>query len=917
MPDHSSHGRPRPNGPVAGRQLGGYQVQSLLGVGGMGEVYRARDTKLERDVAIKVLPPSFADDTERLHRFEREARMLAALNHPHIGAIYGLEDVDSIRFLVLELVDGETLAERIARAAPAIALDEALAIALQLTDALDAAHEKGIVHRDLKPGNIKITADGVVKVLDFGLAKIDSPESDANPSHSPTVTVHGTRAGVILGTAAYMSPEQTRGRPVDKRTDVWAFGCVLYEMLAGRAAFAGETVSDIIAAILGREPDWSALPATTPVGVRRLLHRCLAKDPKRRLRDIADARLEIETLVGEPIESAGANNANVSTRRQASRLRASIGVLSLLLLASLAAVVVLLRRPAPASNPEPVRRFSMELGYVRPVISPDGRHIAYRTNDGLWIRDVDSEAPREIPGARRAGGYYSDQSYYLTWSPDSRDIAFLADNELRRVSVAQGGATTTICALPPGRPGGRQVGGVAWSSDGQTIVFSRYGAGIFEVSSRAGSPTLLWKENHADDLLLFDTAQGRAVVFAEESDRHNLVVRTASGERRVLVPLESSWPELVYSPSGHVLYRHDPVESSSIWAMPFSAETLAVVGKPFPVERAGQGMSLSADGALVYLEPGRIRSQRLAWRDRAGKLLEQSTHAHDSIEALSLSPNGDRAVVATNDGGHQGFWMYDVQRFSRSRLEFGADVDGARRLAALFVRPDEIFYTLQTSPSETTVFAVSADNPVQGRPVPAPDGFKIGLGRTADGRFTLLAGDPKGTGVVNLWLMRKDRSNEKGEAVHFSQNSEREFVAALSPNARYVAYTSTIGGQLDVFVRPFPEGKGRWQISSAGGQGPIWGADGRELFFVEANALKRVAVSTTGEFSAGAAESLFEHPTLRVATVPAARFGVSRDGRRILTVETERDRTVPVVHYVQNWLSGFNRAPQGSGAPAR
>ena len=434
-----------------GRQLGAYQVLSLLGVGGMGEVYRARDTKLERDVAIKVLPPFFADDSERLHRFEREARMLAALNHPHIGSIYGLEDIDQVRFLVLELVDGETLAERIARATPAIPLKEALAIAQQLTDALDAAHEKGIIHRDLKPGNIKITPDGVVKVLDFGLAKIDSPDAiDSNLSHSPTVTVHGTRAGVILGTAAYMSPEQTRGRPVDKRTDVWAFGCVLYEMLTGRAAFAGETVSDTIAAILGREPDWTALPETTPAGVRRLLQRCLERDPKRRLRDIGDARTEIDALISEstaPTDAirTGFDAADTAAPHRGRSDRGLAGSESC--------------RPADACcsetntppGPEPVRRFSMELGYVRPVISPDGRHIAYGSDGRLWIRDVDSETPREIAAGKLSGGYYSDTVFYLTWSPDSRDLVFLADNELRRVSVMQGGSATTICALPPGR----------------------------------------------------------------------------------------------------------------------------------------------------------------------------------------------------------------------------------------------------------------------------------------------------------------------------------------------------------------------------------------------------------------------------------------------------------------------------------
>ncbi len=919
MTDHAPEGHRSSTQSLIGQQLGAYQVLSLLGVGGMGEVYRARDIRLERDVAIKVLPHFFADDPERLRRFEREARLLASLNHPHIGAIYGVEDVGGVRALVLELVDGETVADRV-RGGP-VPLGEALTIAYQLADALDAAHEKGIIHRDLKPANIKITPDGAVKVLDFGLAKIDAADgAESDLSQSPTVSVRGTREGVILGTAAYMSPEQARGRPLDKRTDVWSFGCVLYEMLAGRPAFAGETVSDTIAAILAREPEWRALRETTPTGVRRLLQRCLEKDRKRRLRDIGDARMEIEALTSE---TPGTSDATItpSSTSPVRRLSLAVAVLGVLLVVTLGALLTLLLREDALPDAESVRRFSMDLGTVRPVISPNGRHIAYRSDGRLWIRDVGSETPREIPGGKAAGGYYSDAGYYLTWSPNSQDLVFTAENELRRVSVLQGSSATTICALPPGRSSGRPVAGIAWSSDGETIVFSRYGAGIYEVPARAGSPRLLWKEAHADDVMLFDTPQGRAVVFAVSVDEgHSLVVRTPDGERRVIATIDTSWPELVYSPSGHILHRRNPVDSPSIWALPFSAKTLTTEGEPFLVERSGQGMSLSSDGTLAYLDTGRVRGHRLAWRDRAGRILEQSSQTHESIESLSLSPDGNRALVMAQTGVNLEYWLYDVRRFVRTRFELGSESEGARAMFAFFSKSgDEIYYTLQKTPKETVVFARPAEGFGQAHPVPAPEGFKAAVDRSADGRYVVYAflpGGLGGSGDADIWLWRNDGAGGNGEAINFSQNSANEGGGTLSPNGRYVAYTSTIGGPLEVYVRPFPEGRGRWQISLNGGEAPAWGPDGEELFFKEGNLLMRVAVSTSGQFSAGSPETLFEHPTLRLRPAPLARYAVGRDGQRFLTVESERDRVLPVVRFVQNWLSEFSRAaPQNKQPP--
>jgi serine/threonine protein kinase/Tol biopolymer transport system component len=898
-----------------GARVGPYEVQYALGAGGMGEVYRARDAALNRDVALKILPEIFALDRDRLARFRREAQLLAALNHPNVAAIYGFEESvaspGAVQALVLELIEGPTLADRLASGA--IPIDEALALARQIVEALEAAHEKGIIHRDLKPANIKITPDGVVKVLDFGLAKATSGESSGPmPTVSTNLAAAQTYEGVVMGTAAYMSPEQARGRAMDKRTDIWAFGCVVYEMLTARMAFAGETQPDTMAAVLEREPDWSALPEATPASVRRLLKRCLEKDARRRLRDIGDARLELEASSG-----AADPSASLPGSRERRRLRVAVGVLGALLAVGVGSLALLLRRDTPpVAGPESVRRFSIQLDEVRPSISPDGRHIAYRSGGRLWIRDLSSETPREIPDGKAAGGFYSDAGYYLAWSPDSRDLVFPAEGELKKVSV-QDGSAMTICKLPPGRMTGRHVAGIAWSSDGKTIVFSRYGAGIYEVPAGAGSPTLLWKEEHADDVIALDTPEGRAVVYAIPGvGGHTLVARAPSGERRVLAELDTAWPELVYSPSGHILFRRNPVQSPSIWALPFSVRTQTTEGEAFLVERSGQGVSLSQDGTLVYLDAGRIQRQRLAWRDRSGKVVNQSEQGHETIETVALSPDRNRAIVTANDG-QSGLWIYDLQRLVRTRFEFGSAARDMLPLNAFWSKAgDRIYYTVLKSEQQTLVFSKPADGFGAEHAVEAPEGFKVAVDGTADGRYLVLLYRPSPEATINIWLVRNDTGSEKSEGIHFSQNSASEQGLALSPTGRHLAYTSTISGRLEIYVRPFPEGRGRWQVSVSGGEAPAWGPDEKELFFKEGNTLMRVSVSTAGEFSAGAAEPLFEHPGLRIVPAPGARYAVSRDGLRFLTVESERSLTTPVVRVVENWLPEFQRATSRPVTPA-
>jgi serine/threonine protein kinase len=916
-----------------GRQLGTYQILGRLGAGGMGEVYRAKDLKLGRDVAIKVLPDRFTSDPHRLARFEREARLLAALNHPRIGAIYGLDEAADNRFLVLELVEGETLAHRIERGP--LRIDESLAVVIQMAEALEAAHAKGIVHRDLKPSNVIVqdasargeTAalthtpvarrppDGIlVKVLDFGLAK-----ASAAASESPTVAEGATAQGAILGTTAYMSPEQAQGHAVDSRTDIWSLGVVLYEMVTGRPPFKGDHAHVVLYSIIhtAHEP-MTAVRVDVPLELDRIVNKALAKNPDERYQHVDDLLVDLRTLARKAHSSSStiSTPAAVAARPLEKRLILAVSALAVLLLVAVGALAFLLSREPASRSDASVRRFSIPLGNTRPVISPDGRHIAYRLDGRLWVRDLDSETPREIPGGRANGGYYSDTGYYLTWSPNSEDIVFTAENELRRVSIVQGGSARTICPLPPGRSTPRFVGGIAWSSDGQTIVFSRYGSenekgGIYEVPAIGGSPVLLWEEEHADDVMVFDTPQGRAVVFAVSAEAgHVLTVRTPDGRRREIASLEANWPELVYVPSGHILYRRNPLENPSIWAVPFSPTTLDTQGKPFLVERNGLGMSLSGDGTLVYLDFGKALGQFLVWRDRRGSVLAEAPEGHDVIQIVSLSPDGNRAVVSAVDAGRSALWIYDVQRFARTRFDAGPDAAGKPVVAGVWTKGNDIHYSVGDPPAQLFVKAVDGVGPA--RRVPFPDGLQVVTDRTADGRYVVVVHSPNPNTEPNLWLRQGHRADEQGEIVHFSQTSDREVVGVLSPNERYIAYPARLGGRVEIFVRPFPEGTGRWQVSVNGGSAPSWGPDGSELFFAEANKLMRVAVSTTGAFSVSApASPLFEHAPLAAPGLPIARYDVARQG--FLTVQHKTEITTPVVRVVEHWLSEFRTTAEQRG----
>ena len=669
---------------MIGQTLSHYRITAALGAGGMGEVYRATDTKLGRDVAIKVLPAEMANDAGRLERFPREAHLLAALNHPHIAAIHGLEEADGQPFLVLELVEGEDLKERLARGA--IPVDEALEIAVQVAEALEEAHNTGIVHRDLKPANVKVTPDGKVKVLDFGLAKawagdsVEGKASSGSMSQSPTLAHSGTQAGVILGTAAYMSPEQARGKPVDKRGDVWAFGVLLWEMLTGRALFAGDTVTDIIAAVVKEEPDLDALPPATPSAVRRLIARCLRKDPRARLPDVGAARLDLqEVLAGATTGTGGDAPAAPEVRRlvRRGRIWAAITAVSI----GIAAMFAVARWTAVPDS-KPVTRFVVDApegwsftNMNWPVPSPDGRHLVIRAvqddpEDGvpssmLWLRSLESLSARPLAGTEGAG--------FPFWSPDGRFVGFLAEREVRRLSIADG-VVQTICALPAG-----YFGEAAWNEEG-TILFGVKGdfgtSGLYTVVATGGEPKLVMEPDAARDEHFLEMRQflpdGRRFGFAA-FDRIGGVGGVGlgayvgslddPGERHLLMPgIAQFWLA-----SGHVFFSRD----NTLFAQPLDVERVELRGEPVPIAspvafRASGDVGyfgVSSGGTLAYLAGESQGRVQLTWVDRNGEPVG-TVGKPGLYSQLTLSPDETRVALALRDD----LWVMDVSRGVERRV---------------------------------------------------------------------------------------------------------------------------------------------------------------------------------------------------------------------------------------------------------
>ena len=907
---------------IPGTKLGPYEITGAIGAGGMGEVYRAHDSKLGRDVAIKVLPETFANDAQRMARFQREAKVLASLNHPNIATIHGLEDSGGTHALVMELVEGPTLADRI-KAGP-IPVDESVRIAKQMADALEYAHERGIIHRDLKPANVKVTNDDAVKVLDFGLAKaLEGDPSSIDISTSPTISRMATQAGVLLGTAAYMSPEQAKAKSVDRRADIWAFGCVLYEMLTGKQAFTGETATESLAAVIMKDPDWSQLPSKTPMRVRVLLQRCLQKDPKQRLRDIGDARISLEEVLSGTAEGTLALAPSPRPAERPWRMWLLSGIAGVLTLATALFAFLYFHQKAPTAQAMrfeiPVPEKFNAVGDV--ALSPDGRKLAFigTSADGrsrLWVRSIDALDAQPLQGTEDAGGW-------PFWSPDSRFIVFRGGTSLKKIE-ASGGPPLALCDT-------ENLLGGAWTRDDK-IVFGT-NSGLMRVAAAGGSPSPVTTDGtSATPSLLPD---GRHFVYFHPSGGvagRGIYVGTVDRtpqEQSTNKRLLADFSTVVYSPSsdpavGYLLFVRGTTVAGAmgtLMAQPFDPRRLELIGEAVPIAEQVSNLrfSASATDVLVYatgsgpatIARGFIQGQ-LTWFDREGRVLG-TVGDPGMYRNLALSPDGKRVAfnrVDPQNATATNLWLYEFARGVTTRFTFDSSWDdvpvwspdgshiafGSNRggqfdiyqKAANLAGADELLFKSgedkvpnSWSPDARYLLFFSLGNPWQGWLLP--------LGGAMADRKPILIEDSK----FNLAYGR------------------------FSPDGRWIAYTSDESGRSEIYVRPFDASSvkglpsagvtpvtGKWMVSNDGGTTPLWRHDGKELFYLSLDGqAMAVEVSTSGIFQAGVPKALFKVSTEVIF------WDVSTDGKRFLMPEPSPTKPAaqPKFTVVLNWPSLFKK----------
>jgi hypothetical protein len=890
-----------------GTRLGHFEITGPLGVGGMGEVYRATDTQLKRQVAIKVLPDAVANDSDRLARFQREAEVLASLNHPHIAQIHGLQKSDGKTALVMELVEGPTLADRLAETAAAktkgLPLDEALHIARQIADALDAAHAQGIVHRDLKPANVKVRPDGMVKVLDFGLAKALAPAgagATADVTQSPTITSPAmTHAGVILGTAAYMSPEQARGKPVDRRADIWAFGCVLYEMVTGRRPFEGDDITDTIVAVVSKEPDWSSVPPH----VQRLLRACLEKDPRKRLRDVADGWRLLEDA---PAATASTPVAIARPPRRGAMLL--IGTVVALLVAALAGLswTHFRERPPVAKRV----RFDVTAPegtiFAGPTaISPDGTRLLVSAAPlggvaRLYVRSLDSGDTRPLPGTEGVQlGFF--------WSPDGRFVAFPSTGTLKKVEIATG-RVQIICSTP----GTLAVRAGAWSSNG-VILMGVVGVGLMRVPDGGGMPVPVTKQTggaHTSPTFLADQTHFLYTKFAQSADELGIFigaldVAPEQQESKPLLPSSVQSSVLyVQSPDGDGGYVvHDGAESNALIAVPFDGRTRTPRGDAVQIASdmtsgANRPFSMSSNGVLAYRTGDSNILSTLVWTDRTGKPVGQLGEP-DRYGGVVVSRDG-RLVVSQriNSTGPNRALYIDVARNVFSLLTQGGSgnetpqalsPDGRVAFTAALRDSGDIYIKRAGGVEEPELLVHSGTNK-------HPNDW------SADAAYVIYD-DHHPAQRQDLWVVpvKGDRT-----PIPFLVTPADETSAVFSPDGKWVAYSSDASGRREVYVRGFaPDQRpaaavGQWQISPSGGDKPRWSRDGKEIFYIATDGkMTAVPVKVSTTFEPGVPVSLFE--TRVTGYFP---YDIAPDGRFLLnTLPAEAGRTQIAV--VLNWAAGI------------
>lgn len=838
---------------MIGTRITHYEVVEKIGEGGMGQVYRAHDTELDRDVALKVLPAAFSGDAERLARFERESRLLASMNHPNIAAIYGVVTHDEQRVLVLELVEGIDLAVRIQQGA--LPVDEAVAIALQMANALESAHDQGVVHRDLKPANVKLTPGGTVKVLDFGLAKaLDSTGDTSDPrlSKSPTLIASGTVEGVILGTAAYMSPEQARGKPVDRRADIWAFGCVLYEMLTGTQSFRGDTVSDTLASILAREPDLARLPKTTPPRLRRLVERCLDKDPMHRLRDIGEARIVLEEIQkGEPDpETAAATGVPVVPRR---RGRAGWTLAFVFLILSLVTTGMYLFKPAPRNellmlSVMPPSDGPIELQGFHPgppAISHDGVRVAFvaRTPEGplLYVRDLDDPTPRRIPGTNGAG--------YPFWSPDGRHVGYFANGSLMRVGV-DGSPPMTLAVARFGKGG-------SWNQDDVIIFAPSFNQGISRVSANGGEVTAL---------TTLDQEAGhnshRFPVFLPDGRRFLFLARAGSGTGSTLyvTSIDGDAPRrLLQTPAhavisgGHLLFMRNNV----LMAQPFDMSTAELTGEAIPLVEnvrylpgaARSVFDASPGGRLVYMAGSETPGFRLLMVDESGREIEQIGEPGE-YDNPRISPDGKYVAleVFQEVGGLNDIWVYELERGIRTRFTFSNGSESN----PIWSRDGRFIAYSGTDSVHVDIYKRKADGSSPAELVYADPSDKFIDDWSPDGKYIIYTSATAG-GEADLSMVEVEGDPHNKTAIPLQTGEHSEFGGAVSPDGKWIAFASSESGRVEVYVTTFPTPGRKYLVSTDSGTNPRWYRDGRAISYVSTDGrYNRVDVQLTesGGFSA-------------------------------------------------------------------
>lgn len=895
---------------MIGKTLVHYEITAEIGKGGMGEVYQAKDMKLGRDVAIKVLPEEFALDKDRVARFQREAKLLASLNHPNIAAIHGLEESEGTHFLVMELIEGETLKDRI-KTGP-IPVEEALQLALQMAEALEAAHEKGVIHRDLKPANIKVTPDGKVKILDFGLAKAYvGDQGNINLADSPTISAAATQQGVILGTAAYMSPEQAKGKNVDKRADIWAFGVVLFEMLTGKSLFSGEDVSSTLARVLEREPDFSTLPQMLHPRIQLMLERCLKKDLKDRYSSISDARVDIQSVFADPSGVFAQPSTGFEPQK---KTRTTLTWIAVIILAVIIVGTAVWKLRTP--EPRQVSRFYYEVPngreFSNPLspffkVSPNGRQFVYSTTKGIYLQSIDELDTKLIAGT------VDEEPSDPFFSPDGQWIGYwsMGDGKLKKIPI-NGGAPIALADV-------ENPSGPSWCDD-NTILYGSYFSGIRRISADGGTPEVIIGQEGEHLMLPQMLPDGKSVLFTKhewEGGAMQAVVESLETEERKVL-IEGAVGARYY-PTGHLIYTIE----NDIFAAPFDPDKLEITGGQVPLledvfTSTRTHYDISDSGTLLYI-PGpaatigtSVEQRTLVWVDRDGK--EEAIPAVPNNYGLPrISPDGTKVALSANTGDNIDIWVWDFARKTMTRLTF----DDAADLAPLWTPDSKRIVFTSGRKGTGGVYWKAADGTGEVEHLCSlPSETLLPCSWSSDGKtMVLMAVNFRPASAAQVIGSDIGAMSMEGDREYRPLLEEKYFEAnpQISPDGRWMVYTSNESSREEIYVRPFPEVQsgGRWQVSTNGGRGALWSPNGQELFYQSDEGIMVVDIEAEPTFRPGNPKILFQETYFSpsVLQVRLTNWDIHPDGKRFLMIKqfqtTDEESAGGIPHkfiVVTNWF---------------